>query len=211
MHSLSASEYRHIVRIAGKDVDGSRKLIVALSEIKGIGFNFAQVLLNTLKIDPDVRVGFLTENEVSVIENGIKNPEKVGIPEWFLNRRKDVESGTTTHLISSDWDIAVHNDIEREKGVMSWRGFRHMMGLKVRGQRTRTTGRKGAAVSVRKVAKPLPTAAAAEGTAEVAGKGKEAPAKGAAPAEKGATKEAPKEAPKGKEEPKQTQVKGKAA
>lgn len=218
---LSATEYRHIVRIAGKDVDGSKKLIVALSEIKGIGFNFAQVLLNTLQIDPDVRVGFLSENEVGVIENGIKNPEKVGMPQWFLNRRKDVETGTTAHAITSDWDIVVHNDIEREKGVLSWRGFRHMMGLKVRGQRTRTTGRKGGAVGVKKVGKIMPTAAPAEGAAAAtataaapAAAGKEATAKGgaapAAGAKEGAApaKEAPKEAPKTKEQPKPAPSKG---
>ena len=80
---MSTTEYGHIVRIAGKDIDGSKKLVVALSKIKGIGFNFAQVLLNTLQIDPNLRVGFLSENEVSIIENGIKNPENIGIPQWF--------------------------------------------------------------------------------------------------------------------------------
>ncbi|MEM2760118.1 MAG: 30S ribosomal protein S13 [Nitrososphaerales archaeon] len=194
---MSATEYRHIVRIAGKDIDGSKKLVVALSEIKGIGFNFAQVLLNTLRVDPNLRVGFLTENEVNVIENGIRNPEKVGLPQWFLNRKKAVDTGSNAHMISSDWDVAVYNDIEREKGVMSWRGFRHMMGLKVRGQRTRTTGRKGGAVGVRKTGKVMPTTApGAEGAAPAAPAGKEvATAKGAAPAS-GAKQTA---APAGKE------------
>ncbi|MFQ5969586.1 MAG: 30S ribosomal protein S13 [Nitrososphaerales archaeon] len=182
---MSASEFRYIVRIAGKDVNGSKKLIVALSEIKGVGFNFAQVMLNTLKIDPNIRVGFLSESEVSVIEDGIKNPEKAGLPTWFLNRRNDVEAGSTKHLITSDWDLIVKTDIEREKGVMSWRGFRHMMGLKVRGQRTRTSGRKGSAVGVRKAGRILPgvlpsapEAPSAEGEAAPSG----APAKAAAPA-----------------------------
>ena len=221
---LSATEYRYIVRVAGKDVDGGKKLIVALSEIKGIGFNFAQVLLNTLQIDPNVRVGFLSESEVGVIENGIRNPEKIGLPQWFLNRRKDMEAGINTHIITTDWDVTVHNDIEREKDVMSWRGFRHMMGLKVRGQRTRTTGRKGGAVGVKKTGRLMPTAVPAEGAAAApAAVGKEAPAAkgGAATAPAAGGKEAPaakggaaaagakpaaapagKEAPKAKEEPK---------
>ena len=202
---LSATEYRYIVRVAGKDVDGGKKLIVALSEIKGIGFNFAQVLLNTLQIDPNVRVGFLSESEVGVIENGIRNPEKIGLPQWFLNRRKDVEAGINAHIITSDWDVTVHNDIEREKDVMSWRGFRHMMGLKVRGQRTRTTGRKGGAVGVKKTGRLMPTAVPAEGAAAApAAGGKEAPAAkgGAAAGAKPAAAPAGKEAPKAKEEPK---------
>jgi small subunit ribosomal protein S13 len=214
---LSASEYRYIVRIAGKDVDGSKKLVVAISEIRGVGFNFAQVLLNTLKIDPNARVGFISEKDISEIEIGIRDPTKVGMPTWFLNRQKDFETGSTKQIITSDWDIMIKNDIEREKGVMSWRGFRHMMGLKVRGQRTRTTGRKGGAVGVKKTGKLLPTAApgapgapaageaaatAAPGAAAPAGKGAaSAPAaKGAAPTGKAPAaapaKEAPKEAPK---------------
>lgn len=206
---LSATEYRHIVRIAGKDVDGSRKLIVALSEIKGIGFNFAQVLLNTLQIDPNKRVGLLSEKEVSVIEDGIRNPEKVGMPRWFFNRRNDLDTGNTLHIISSDWDVAVHNDIEREKGVMSWRGFRHMMGLKVRGQRTRTTGRKGGAVGVRKTGKMLPTAAPAEEAAE-ASAAKGAPAAGGAKTAVAPAAPA-KEAPKEKEQAKSAADKAKPA
>jgi len=44
-------------------------------------------------------------------------------------------------LITSDIAFTVRNDIEREKTSGSWRGIRHMFGLKVRGQRTRCTGR----------------------------------------------------------------------
>ncbi|MGH9877127.1 MAG: 30S ribosomal protein S13 [Nitrososphaerales archaeon] len=217
---MSASEYRYIVRIAGKDVDGSKKLVVAISEIRGVGFNFAQVLLNTLKIDPNARVGFISEKDISEIESGIRDPVKIGMPTWFLNRQKDFETGSIKQVITSDWDIIVKNDIEREKGVLSWRGFRHMMGLKVRGQRTRTTGRKGGAVGVKKTGKLLPTAApgapgapaageaaapGAPGAAAPAGKGAApapaakgaAPAAGKAPAAAPApAKEAPKEAPK---------------
>jgi small subunit ribosomal protein S13 len=36
---LSISEYRHILRIAGKDIEGSKKIIIALSQVKGIGYN----------------------------------------------------------------------------------------------------------------------------------------------------------------------------
>ena len=208
---LSDTEYGHIVRIAGKDVDGSRKLVVALSEIKGIGFNFAQVLLNTLQVDPDIRVGFLSESEISVIENGVRNPEKIGIPQWFLNRRRDMQTGTTTHIITTDWDVTVDNDIEREKRALSWRGFRHMMGLKVRGQKTRTTGRKGGAVGVRKIGRATPTAAPSGATDAAAPAGKESTtAKGdAVPATGDKQPAVPaKEAQKTKEGSKPAQDKG---
>ena len=150
--NLAASEYKHILRIAGKDIEGSKKVIVAISEIKGVGYNFAQVLTQILNINPDRRVGFLTDGELREIEQGIANPDKAGIPTWYLNRRKSMDTGSNHHIITSDLDFATANDVEREKLVMSWRGYRHMFGLRVRGQRTRTTGRKGGAVGVKKVA-----------------------------------------------------------
>jgi small subunit ribosomal protein S13 len=163
---LSASDYRHILRIAGKDIDGSKKIIVALSKVKGLGYNFSQVLLQSLNINPSMRVGFLTEKEIEEIENLIKNPSQSQMPTWYMNRRKDLESGFDRHLITSDLDFTISNDIEREKTVYSWRGYRHMFGLKVRGQCTRTAGRKGGAVGVRKTtAKPTPGAPGAPAAA----------------------------------------------
>lgn len=161
MHGdLSASEYKHILRIAGKDVEGSKKLLVALSEVKGVGYNLAQVLTQSLEINSSIRVGFLTDNQIKDIEQALADPSKVGVPQWYLNRKKDMHSGTTHHLITSDLDFSVSNDIDREKTVMSWRGYRHMFGLRVRGQCTRTTGRRGGAVGVKK-AKGIPSAAPA--------------------------------------------------
>lgn len=189
--NLSASEYKYILRIAGKDIEGSKKLIVAISEIKGVGYNFAQVLTQILNISPDKRVGFLTEGEIREIEQAIANPDKAGVPLWYLNRRKNMDTGSNQHLITSDLDFAATNDIEREKLVMSWRGYRHMFGLRVRGQRTRTTGRKGGAVGVKKVkmmpgqvpgAPGAPAPAAGVAAPVAAGKEGAKPAAGAAPA-----------------------------
>ena len=148
---MSISEYKHILRIAGKDIEGSKKIIIALSQIKGLGYNLSQVILQSLNISSNMRIGFLTEKEVTDIEAAIKNPSLIGIPNWYLNRRKDSDTGTDKHLLTSDLDFTISNDIEREKTVYSWRGYRHMFGLRVRGQCTRTTGRKGGAVGVKKV------------------------------------------------------------
>ena len=109
----------------------------------------------------------------------MRNPSSINIPSWFLNRRKDIDSGKNLHLITSDIEFNVRNDIEREKNTNSWRGFRHTYGLKVRGQRTRTTGRKGGAVGVRKGGKIIPPGAVPEGAAAPA-EGAAAPAEGAA-------------------------------
>ena len=185
---MSSQEFRHIVRIAGKDVAGAKKAIIGVGQVKGIGFNFARALLEVLKINPNSNVGFLTESQVEQIENAMKNPSSVNIPSWFLNRQKDMDTGSDFHLITSDVDFNIRNDIEREKGMNSWRGFRHTYGLKVRGQSTRTTGRKGGAVGVKKGGKVLPAGAPgapAEGAAPAAAA---APKAGAAPAAAAAPK-----------------------
>ena len=162
-----------MVRIVGNDIHGERKMIVGLTEIRGIGYMFANTILNILKIDPNQRIGYLSSEQILSIENIIKNPSGSNFPSWFLNRRKDVETGEDKHLITSDIAFTVRNDVEREKTSGSWRGFRHMFGLKVRGQRTRCTGRKGGAVGVAKGGRVMPTqpggaggipAAGAEGT-----------------------------------------------
>jgi len=171
---LSSQEYRHIVRIAGKDIPGTKKTIIGISQVKGMGYNFAKSVLDILKINPNSNIGFLTESQVEEIEKAMKNPSLVNIPSWFLNRRKDIDSGKDLHLITSDIDFNVRNDIEREKNMNSWRGFRHTYGLKVRGQRTRTTGRKGGAVGVRKGGKILPAGVPAEGAAPAAAAGQAA-------------------------------------
>src|ERR1051325_4388808 len=72
-NDLSASEYKHILRIAGKDVEGGKKLLVALSEIKGVGYNYAQVLTQSLNLNPNIRVGFLNDTEIREIEQAIVN------------------------------------------------------------------------------------------------------------------------------------------
>lgn len=88
-----------------------------------------------------------------------------------------MDDGSNNHLITSDLGFAVSNDIEREKLVMSWRGYRHMFGLRVRGQCTRTTGRRGGAVGVKKV-KAMPGAPPAAPAAVAATTTAAAPASG---------------------------------
>ena len=147
---MSTQEYRHIVRIVGNDIPGERKMLVGLTQIKGIGYNFATAVLDTLKINTNSNIGNLTDENVQAIEKLITDPAGGNFPTWFLNRRKDIETGADLHLLTSDIPFTLRNDIERERITASWRGYRHLSGLKVRGQRTRTSGRKGGAVGVAK-------------------------------------------------------------
>ena len=170
MEYLSSQEYRHIVRIVGNDIPGERKLIVGLTQIKGIGFNFATAISSTLKINQNSNIGHLTEENVQAIEKLILNPIEAKFPLWFLNRQKDIETGKDMHLLTSDIPFTLRNDIERERVTVSWRGYRHLSGLKVRGQRTRTSGRRGGAVGVAKggLAAPVKKGSAGAPAAEAA-------------------------------------------
>ena len=151
-----STQYENLIRILGNDIPGERKTLIGLTQIRGIGYMFANSMLQILKINPDSRIGMLSAEQVSSIEKMIQDPKSQNFPTWFLNRQKDVETGDDMHLVTSDIAFNLRNDIEREKGVFSWRGYRHMYGLKVRGQRTRCTGRKGGAVGVAKGGKVLP-------------------------------------------------------
>ena len=152
---MSINEYKYIVRILGNDIPGEKKIISGLTQIKGVGHHFAKTLLNLLKIDHMNNIGYLENEQITNIEKMIKDPMSY-LPAWFLNRRKDIETGHDIHIMGSDMELTIRNDIEREKATNSWRGYRHTFGLKVRGQRTRCTGRKEGAVGVKKGGKVLP-------------------------------------------------------
>ena len=151
-----SSEYENLIRIIGNDIPGEKKTLIGLTQIRGLGYMFANSILQILKINPDSRIGTLSPEQVSSIEKIIEDPKSVNFPTWFLNRQQDVETGDDLHLVTSDIAFNIRNDVEREKGVFSWRGYRHMYGLKVRGQRTRCSGRKGGAVGVAKGGRILP-------------------------------------------------------
>ena len=160
MSSPQASEFRYLVRLKGKDIDGRKKAVAALADLKGVGYNFAQAVVRGAGIDPKMRFGQLSDSQVKDIERVLADTSSLNVPQWAFNRKRDPESGETKQLIGSDLDLAVKADVDRERNIQSWRGVRHGLGLKVRGQRTRTTGRKGKTVGVRKAT--LQAAAAAK-------------------------------------------------
>jgi small subunit ribosomal protein S13 len=134
----------------GTDMQGTLKTIYALTKIKGVSLSLANAVLKKAGLNPDLRVGFLTETDIGKIEEIIKEPTKYGLPHWLFNKRKDVETGKDSHLISADLVLRTKMDIDQAKDIRSWRGYRHAYGLKVRGQRTKTTGRAGKALGVKK-------------------------------------------------------------
>lgn len=161
-----------IIRIGGKDIDGDLNIPRALDEIKGIGSNLSHsisfVVETKLGIPKSTTLGSLSEQQIESIEGVIKDPVKFGIPMYMLNRRKNPETGTDIHLIGSDLTFAIRQDVNRDIGARTWRGYRHQRGQKVRGQRTRSTGRTGATVGVMKKAAKQQMAASAQAKGETA-------------------------------------------
>jgi len=145
-------ELRGIVRIAGKDLKGEIPIPLALSKIKGVGTNLAKAISKTaskeLGINEKEKIGMLTEEQSKKLEDIVINPSKHNLPTHMLNRRQDRETGEDKHLLMHDLDFTKKGDIDVMKKTHSYKGIRHQTGLTVRGQRTRTSGRKGATVGV---------------------------------------------------------------
>lgn len=184
-----------IIRMSGRDIRGSYSIIGALMQIKGLGYNMARSLALAVErqygIKMNTKIGTLSEEQTGKIEQIMKDPSKAGVPNFMLNRRKDLESGLDMHVIGTDLTVAVKQDIDRDIKNQTWRGFRHMYGQRVRGQRTRSTGRTGATVGVTKAKVEAAAKAAPSGAGGAKPGATAAPAAGAAPAAAPAAKPAP--------------------
>lgn len=149
-----ASGATSIVRVAGKDMDGSLNIQRALSMVKGIGSNLSHSLALTIEsklgIQRSTNIGSLNESQVADVEKIIKDPVSNGVPWYLINRNKDAETGRNIQSVSNDLIFSTRQDINRDVSNKTWRGFRHQYGQKVRGQATRSTGRTGATVGVTK-------------------------------------------------------------
>ncbi|ESQ23081.1 MAG: 30S ribosomal protein S13 [Acidilobus sp.] len=150
------SSFSQVVRIANTDISGEETLVYGLSRIKGIGYITALAIARKLGLDPTVRVGYLSAEALKRVEDAVNDLTKLGLPSWLYNRRKDYETGQDRHLVGAELIFAARRDIEREIKISSWRGVRHKLGYKVRGQKTHTTGRTGMTVGVSKAAAAQP-------------------------------------------------------
>ena len=145
------AEFKEIVRIGNADLNGNKKLMYALTRIKGVKYMFANAICEALGLDKNMKVGNLSDDDIEKIEDAIRNPSKYNIPSWLFNRRKDPETGEDIHLISNDLDFAIQQDLNLLKKTKSYRGIRHALGLPVRGQRTKSNFRKSKVVRNRKI------------------------------------------------------------
>jgi small subunit ribosomal protein S13 len=106
-------------RIAGVNLPENKQIEISLTYIFGIGRSLSNKILATAGIKPSKKASELTAQEVSKLKDIIEKDYKV---EGELKR-------------------TILANIKRLKEVGSWRGFRHLKGLPVRGQRTKTNNR----------------------------------------------------------------------
>jgi len=140
-------DFKYIVRIANTDINGERRLLDGITTIKGIHYRLAKVLADDLGVPHDRLMGDLTDQEVDRLVSLIDDiPTK--FPHWMLNRQRDMETGEDTHAISQDLDILHKDDINFLRKIKCYKGVRHELGQKVRGQRSKSNGRTGSTVGV---------------------------------------------------------------
>jgi small subunit ribosomal protein S13 len=152
--------FNYIVRIANTDINGEHSVIQGLSHIKGIGRHLAVFVADTADIDRKIKIGNLTEPQIQKLKDVLENIDEYA-PAWMLNHQKDFYTGENLHIISTDVAIRLRDDINLMKMIRCYRGVRHEYGLKVRGQRTSSNGRRGLALGVSK-RREAPAAATTE-------------------------------------------------
>ena len=137
----SEESFQFIVRIGGSDIRGDYLTVHGLTKIKGVGPRLSRIILEKTGIPADIRIGFISEDDLAKIEDVLSNPASFNIPRYLMNRIKDPITGEDTNLIGNDLATSLKGDIDRMKKTRSIKGIRHRLGLTVRGQRTRTSGR----------------------------------------------------------------------
>lgn len=107
-----------MVRIAGRILPDKKRIVIALTELRGIGQPLASRILRELSINPDARADALTEEQQARLRTRVENETIEG----ELTRR-------------------VAMDIKRLQDIGTWRGHRHRRKLPVRGQTSRRNAR----------------------------------------------------------------------
>lgn len=124
-----------IIRIVQTDIPGNKNLLTGLTYIKGVSWSISNAICRILNLNPNKKIQELSQEEIKKIIEFLGEPK---FPDFLVNRRKDFESGKSTHLITTKLDITKEFDIRRLKKIRSYRGLRHVLGQPTRGQRTKS-------------------------------------------------------------------------
>ncbi len=106
-------------RIAGVNIPEKKQIEIALTYIYGIGRSLSRKILTEAGIKFDCLASELNTEEINKLKD-------------IIEKRYKIEGGLRREVMMN---------IKRLRDVGSWRGIRHVKGLPVRGQRTRTNTR----------------------------------------------------------------------
>ena len=109
-----------MARLLGIEIPNEKRIEASLPYIYGIGNPTAKKVLEEAGIDPDIRTGELTSEQLSQIVNAINS---AGI------------------IIEGDLRRELQANMKRLQQINSYRGILHRRGMPVRGQRTKTNAR----------------------------------------------------------------------
>ncbi|WP_224449359.1 30S ribosomal protein S13 [Haloprofundus salilacus] len=138
---------RYFVRIGQTDLDGTKSVERSLTDMNGIGKRTARIVAETAGVDRTATFGRLDEEDIDAVVSAVENLADE-IPPWLTNRQNDFYTGETTHRIGNDLQQKRRHDINRMQMINSYKGIRHQRGQKVRGQRTKSTGRTEGTIGV---------------------------------------------------------------
>jgi small subunit ribosomal protein S13 len=140
-------DIRYFVRIGQTDLDGTKSVERSLSEMNGIGHRTARIIAQKADIDRRAVFGKLEDDEIDRIVDLVESYADE-VPDWMNNHQDHYFTGETTHEVGNDLDMTRRRDINRMKMIDSYKGTRHKRGQKVRGQRTKSTGRTEGTIGV---------------------------------------------------------------
>ena len=142
-----AEDIRYFVRIGQTDLDGTKSVERSLTDMNGIGHRAARIIAERAEVDRRDVFGKLDEEEIDRVVELVEGYVDE-VPEWMANHQRAFFSGETTHEIGNELDMTRRRDINRMKMIDSYKGVRHKRGQKVRGQRTKSTGRTEGTIGV---------------------------------------------------------------
>ena len=140
-------DIRYFVRIGQTDLDGTKSVERALTGMNGVGRRTARIIAEQAAVDRTATLGRLDDDDVDAIIEGVEGLADE-IPQWLVNRPKDYFSGEAAHEVGNDLSLTRQQDINRMQMISSYKGVRHNRGQKVRGQRTKSTGRSEGTIGV---------------------------------------------------------------
>jgi small subunit ribosomal protein S13 len=144
---VDEEELRYFVRIGQTDLDGTKSVERSLTDMNGIGKRAARIIADKAGVDRQALFGALDDDEIEAVVEKVEGYADE-VPEWLTNHQNDFYSGETTHEIGNDLQMQRRADVNRMQMIDSYKGVRHKRGQKVRGQRTKSTGRTEGTIGV---------------------------------------------------------------